>query len=547
VYGVEQDYPVTLQLSNASAKAILKTILELVSPEDPKEQITYVIDDGILKISTAARLQRMVPRAATNQQLKHEIRLLEIEKTKAAIAQLAKRVLGSDSGRTREAALKERDQLQKQLEVQIKEIRNIVVNKSYREDVNTERMRETERQMKQKKGQTRGTNKLEQIRNNRNMFYLMPDGHMKLMALAKTEPEADASKQQLEEASLLSRRKQYHQALVIVNEVLDRTPDHDPDHFAARMMRNTIFPHARVQQIRDAEIARKLDKVVDVDFKNTPFVDVIEHLIKQTELNIYVDWAAVKDVGVKMDTPVTLTMKQVKVTDSLGLIMTEVSRGNELDPISYAVDKGIVKISIRHQLRREMVGSKIYDINDIIKARVKNITDKEARKLFMSKLLNLVRSHGRPEEWTEFGGDVSSVSELNGYLIVRTYPDIHGEILATLGQLRKHGLRAVLTPQHRWGWHGHVIRTYDIRDLLEPVRQFELDEEGQPLEFNNEKQLRERFLKQMLHLVREIGNPEHWSANGGHVSSVKELNGSLVVEASPNIHREYPRCSLSFA
>jgi len=60
-----------------------------------------------------------------------------------------------------------------------------------------------------------------------------------------------------------------------------------------------------------------------------------------------------------------------------------------------------------------------------------------SREDMIFSILDMVRQIGRPDEWLEYGGDVSSVSELNGNLIARTTPENHGEIRKLLAMLRE--------------------------------------------------------------------------------------------------------------
>ena len=60
-----------------------------------------------------------------------------------------------------------------------------------------------------------------------------------------------------------------------------------------------------------------------------------------------------------------------------------------------------------------------------------------SREDLIFQTLDRVRQIGPPEDWVASGGDVSSVSELNGNLIVRTTPQNHREIRSLLANLRE--------------------------------------------------------------------------------------------------------------
>jgi len=235
----------------------------------------------------------------------------------------------------------------------------------------------------------------------------------------------------------------------------------------------------------DSEINRrvelKLKEPVPISFDNNTLFNVIDYLRNTTGLNIYVNWTALQNAGVEQDYPITLQLANVSAAQALELVLQEASAGNELDPISYAVHEGLVKISTDRELKRTTVTSRIYDIRDLL-VQVANFTnaptfdlssalsssgstggsgggggggssgsslfsgtgtdtqDDESdvgREDLIFRIIDLVQGIGRPEEWAAFGGDISSVSELNGNLIVRTTPSNHREIISLLQSLRE--------------------------------------------------------------------------------------------------------------
>lgn len=104
------------------------------------------------------------------------------------------------------------------------------------------------------------------------------------------------------------------------------------------------------------------------------------------------------------------------------------------------------------------------------------------------------------------------------------------------------------------------IRLYDIRDLLvqapnflnAPV--FDLNEAlsntasggstgSSSKLFGDDEEIEERLtrdelIEQYTNLIQDnVGNPDEWAALGGTVSSVRELNGLLIVKSTPENHR----------
>jgi beta-lactamase regulating signal transducer with metallopeptidase domain len=233
------------------------------------------------------------------------------------------------------------------------------------------------------------------------------------------------AQRQLERARDLYQQRKYHEALAVVDEVLAN----EPDNFTARMMRDMIAPHAQAQYELSEETARKLDSVLPVNFDRAPLSGVFDWIGKEAGLTFYVNWLALEHTGVERDMPITLQLtKDPSVAELLELVLREAS---PLPPLAYAVHDDMIKVSTARELKLMVVESHIYDMRDVF-----NTFDAEYRDTAVVQILDLVRNVGHPGEWREFGGDISSVTELNGTLIVNTYPQNHKEILALLNSLR---------------------------------------------------------------------------------------------------------------
>ena len=204
-------------------------------------------------------------------------------------------------------------------------------------------------------------------------------------------------------------------------------------------------------------IEEKLAEPIPADFENNTLSNVIEYLRNQTGLNVYVNWTQLEKAGVGQDHRVSLQLLNVPASQVLELVLKEASAGDELNPISYAVHEGIVKISTERELKRTSVTTGTYDMRDLLDSASDfsfpgepsrglgadddddndDEEDTLIREDMVFSVLDMIRQVGRPEEWVEFGGDVSSVSELNGNLIIRTTPENHREIGRLLAMLRE--------------------------------------------------------------------------------------------------------------
>ena len=231
-----------------------------------------------------------------------------------------------------------------------------------------------------------------------------------------------------------------------------------------------------VEDSAEAEINRrvkqKLQEPMPADLHEIRLHDVIEYIRTYTGLNVHADWNALQNVGIDQDYPITLQVRNVPVAQVLELVLADVSSAHELNPVSYIVHKGIVKISTDRKLKTSIRTTAVYDIRDLLTSvtvsyrtapplgvvdgrdstldeeqdvRTPSLTRAEA----VVRIIGLIRQIGRPHEWREYGGDVSSVSVLDGHLIVRTTPQNHLEVQKLLTMFRMtHSLQ--LHVESRW-------------------------------------------------------------------------------------------------
>ncbi|MAX24510.1 MAG: hypothetical protein CMJ19_08395 [Phycisphaeraceae bacterium] len=235
-------------------------------------------------------------------------------------------------------------------------------------------------------------------------------------------------------------------------------------------------------------VQQSLNESINVDFEANKLETSIAFIRDNTNVNFVINWTAMTNVGVEPDLPITLKISNVPASQALTLVLQQASANNELDPVSYAVKDGIVEISTLRDLKRRTAFLRSYDIRDLL-VQVPNFDgapdfdlgsalsssssvgggggsgsggggggnsrnnvdlfgdsdnddddddDEDARLQRVTEILELIRTQtGTQSDWVEFGGDVSSVRELNGLLLVRTTPGTHDEITTLLDELRQ--------------------------------------------------------------------------------------------------------------
>ena len=221
-------------------------------------------------------------------------------------------------------------------------------------------------------------------------------------------------------------------------------------------------------------VSLKLRDPVPISFEVNKLVNVIDYIRNTTGVNVFVNWAALEAAGVEPDAPITLQLSNVPAEQALRLVLAQV--GSEFDPVTFSIIDGIVTVSTERDLQKT-TDRRTYDIRDLL-VQVPNFADapqfdlnealsntssggsgggggggggdifgddggemdadQPSRGELIEQIVNLIQdSIGRQEQWAAYGGDVSSVSELNGQLIVKSTPENHRQINELLAQLRE--------------------------------------------------------------------------------------------------------------
>ena len=97
---------------------------------------------------------------------------------------------------------------------------------------------------------------------------------------------------------------------------------------------------AKAHSIEEARILRELEAVTSIAFENVPFNEAIGLITKQHKLPIIIDAGQLQELKIKSDTPITLTMTDVKVRSVLEHIL-KLGGG---DRLGYVVEDDALKI-----------------------------------------------------------------------------------------------------------------------------------------------------------------------------------------------------------
>ncbi len=198
-----------------------------------------------------------------------------------------------------------------------------------------------------------------------------------IQALDPTNEYASSVRMLIEDKSNLEEQRQYKEEFnrqltqqlnkteekKIPYEDIIRYPTNWPE---ISEMRDQEVKEERGENTEDAAIQAQLDrKLPELHFNANSFADVIEFLRDVTGANIYVDWPALERASISRDAPVTARLRDIKFSKALELIFKSVEGEEDDRKLGYSVDEGVITISTRKELNKNVVTQR-YDINDLL-------------------------------------------------------------------------------------------------------------------------------------------------------------------------------------
>lgn len=115
---------------------------------------------------------------------------------------------------------------------------------------------------------------------------------------------------------------------------------------------------------RVSQTLRMLNQQIpEVSFEEIPLESVIEWIANQTQANVKVRWQNIVDAGVERDKPISLKLKNLRLSAILWLILNEAGGGSV--KLAYRAAGDLLVISTEEDLNKEMV-TKVYDIADLL-------------------------------------------------------------------------------------------------------------------------------------------------------------------------------------
>ncbi|MCH7592177.1 MAG: hypothetical protein IH989_05305 [Planctomycetes bacterium] len=199
-------------------------------------------------------------------------------------------------------------------------------------------------------------------------------------------------------------------------------------------------------------------RIPEVAFEEAPFEQVMEWVGEFTQANVVVRWEKLEDIGVDRDKPITLKVRNLRLSQVLWMIMNEAG-GSDVK-LAYRAAGNMLVMSTEEDLSGEMI-VRVYDVSDLL-ANVPRFTN--ASRLDPAQSLNQLSQSsgglggrggggggggggqsqlfetGQNDENDEDGDGSGSMAEIVQLITDTVEPDswVQGGGLGTIQPFRKH-------------------------------------------------------------------------------------------------------------
>jgi len=104
-------------------------------------------------------------------------------------------------------------------------------------------------------------------------------------------------------------------------------------------------------------------RIPDMQFEDVPLEQVMEYIAELTQVNVVVRWEILEDAGIEKDKPITIKVRNVRLSRVLWLILNEAG-GTDLR-LAYRASGNMLVLSTEENLGQEML-VKVYDVSDLL-------------------------------------------------------------------------------------------------------------------------------------------------------------------------------------
>lgn len=203
-----------------------------------------------------------------------------------------------------------------------------------------------------------------------------------------------------------------------------------------------------------------MSKMIPAKFEKNALINALAYVSRTAGVPMDIDWRSLEQIGADQATPVSMDLGDQPAKVVLEKILKQISK-DRVNKADTAINNGIVTVGSADTIRRQTV-TVTYPIADMLlfapdyndvpvldleskvgnkkksvdafKAERKNVPDKKER---IRQIISVIEQGVDPDSWKENGGDIGSVTELNGLLVITNTARNHREITGLLSKLRE--------------------------------------------------------------------------------------------------------------
>jgi general secretion pathway protein D len=208
-----------------------------------------------------------------------------------------------------------------------------------------------------------------------------------------------------------------------------------------------------------------MSKVIPANFERVSLVKALAYIGEAAGVHVDTDWKSLESVNVEPETTVNLSLGQQPAKVVLERLLKQVSK-DRFNKADFAINDGIIAVGSADAIKQQTV-TVTYPIADMLlfapdytdipvldlESKIGNkaakriaatdpfkgdrkamVPDKKER---IRQIISVLQQSVDADSWKENGGDVGSITELNGLLVITNTAKNHKEITGLLSKLRE--------------------------------------------------------------------------------------------------------------
>ena len=219
----------------------------------------------------------------------------------------------------------------------------------------------------------------------------------------------------------VSQTQEVHEQVAVFLENLRKTPVY------SKQTPGTVYPiiNNLMESEEDKNILKKLDQVTTLEFIDTPLNDVMKSIAENIQVNIKLDTTALDEAGIQTDTPVTVNLRNIKLSSALKLMLGDFE-------LTYIVLDEVLLVTTVGAGENELTNV-LYPVGDLLQKNRKGIICNGE----YDQLIEAIRSCVAFESWDDTSGPGSiAYFSQRALLVVSQTEEVHEKIAGFLAQVR---------------------------------------------------------------------------------------------------------------